>query len=182
MQRSRQNNKFNLLQYISKFWYVFVLIILAIPFIHRYYQNQKIKNKKNYLDNVVTNNNNQNSSQSPNIIKTKTDSILKGYKFPTSASRLKLISDAKALAHHLGTMYMVTWYDFIINRSSWTENDNEIEKLLKQQTHNYPILEKLYFSVHTQSRNLSNDLNKFLDDDNKKRVKNHWLTYGKSYL
>jgi hypothetical protein len=82
-------------------------------------------------------------------------------------------SAAKDLAHHLGTKYSDknSWFDWL-DPQGWTENDNEVEKILIYQRKNYGLLVLLYKKI-TNSRSLSNDIRMYLDDDNLKRVRKY---------
>lgn len=86
-------------------------------------------------------------------------------------NRTDIIEAARGLAHHLGTMYSDSnkWYS-VFDPRGWTENDKAAADLVIKQRLNYKLLEKLYFDVFTNSRNLTQDLLKYLDPDQLKRV------------
>lgn len=110
-------------------------------------------------------------NQNPQVLQKKLDKI---------TIRKDIQSDAKLIAHHLGTLYndtpdaLKSWYnpftwDWIKPRG-WTENDEAAAVVLQRQRANYTKLALCYYQI-TNSHNLSYDLNKLLDDDVKARVR-----------
>ena len=138
--------------------YILAGVILLFP-LYRFIRNQLNKNKEQKFE--IDKENNFLQNQNEPTLDVMLDKIT-----PTKS----LQKAAKDLAHHFGTKYSDAnnWWDFL-NPRGWTENDNEIEKILIYQRNNYALLVKLYAEV-TNSRSLGNDIRKYLDHSNRKKV------------
>lgn len=83
-------------------------------------------------------------------------------------------SAAQKLTHLLGTKYSDNGSIFnVLDPRGWTENDNEVSKLLIYQRNNYLLIKRLYNEVYSNSRSLSHDLFKLLDNDNLAKVQKY---------
>lgn len=108
--------------------------------------------KDNSLNDLVTN---------PDKILSKADQI---------TTNKTLQSVARKLANDFGVNWsdsgnFLTWF----NPRGWTENDKIIGDALLKYKSSYPILKRLYF-IYTNSRDLTFDINAFLDNDQKTRI------------
>lgn len=83
-------------------------------------------------------------------------------------------SYTKEVATKLGTQYSDAgnWYDFLDPRG-WTEDDTRIADIIIYQRNNYQLMVKLYNKCYSNSRSLSDDLYKYLDNDQLLRVKKY---------
>lgn len=149
-----------------KVWLILTVLTLLFFPLFRFVRAQLTKNKeqKADLDKIVIWQENQN----PTIAQNKADKI---------TTRKDVQQSAKELAHHLGTMYSdnpdMSWLGVdwsFLNPRGWTENDKKVADILLYQWRNYSYLKRLYHDVYTNSRNLTNDLIKLLDDKELKRV------------
>lgn len=169
---------------ISNNWKEIALLVILIPIAYRYYKDQQQKNQvqtQNLADKTTKT---QNKKYNPTIQLSKIDKALKYYKFKDKAQRDKIIASAKMLPYHLGTQFFFEndYVELSLNHKSWTENDDEVEKILLANPVNYPILEKLYFEVFTPQRNLTADILKYLDSSNLKTVRAQYKKYNKFWL
>jgi hypothetical protein len=57
-----------------------------------------------------------------------------------------------------------------LNPKGWTENDKLVADDLIKGRNNYKLIQRLYFEVYSNSRNLLNDLLELLDQDELKRI------------
>lgn len=168
--------------WLEKYWLMLLGVIFFMPTVMKWIKDINVVGVKDDLANSIEVNNAQNSVDSPIIIKDKVDQYLRVELKLGKADRDMLTAEAVALAHHFGySVEKGDWYDFLKPRG-WTENDDEIEKILKRQTYNFKIIERLYYMAYTQSRNLSSDILKNLDKANLQRVRSHWAKHNKSYL
>jgi hypothetical protein len=83
-------------------------------------------------------------------------------------------SYTKEVASKLGTQYWDAgnWYDFL-NPRGWSEDDTRVADIIIYQRNNYHLMVKLYNKCYSNSRSLSNDLYKYLDNDQLLRVKKY---------
>ena len=157
---------------------------MVLPLLIRYIRSQvtSIKNQTINLANAT--NSAQNVVANPTVQMSKQDKILSKYKFASKASRNKVIADARKLPELFGVKYMWnnTWLEIPLSVKALTEDDAAIGKILRENTNNFPILEQLYYGVHTQSRNLGNDILQYLDKDELEKTRNFWKKHGKNYL
>jgi hypothetical protein len=141
-------------------WILLAILTLGAFPLFRYIRSQLEKNKeqKDKLDKDA----NWTENLNPLTVQQKADKI---------TTRKDVQNAAKELAHNLGTKYSDenNWYD-IFNPKGWTENDKAIADILIFQRANYAYLKKLYTQCYTNSLDLSADLVRLLDDDEKKRV------------
>jgi len=132
----------------TKIW--IIIVVLALPYLFRYLYNhlnkfiQQIKSTKK-----------ENLLNDPKLQENEANTI-------TQNKRLHAI--AEELTHHLGTAY--AWY----NPKNWTENDKEVYNLLIEGLFDLPVIGVLYRDVYTSGRSLRMDVNKFLDNSEKKEL------------
>lgn len=138
---------------------ILICIILPIP-LFRYLKRQFQKNNEQEIQ--IQKDRTFIENQNPIVVTAKADKI---------TSRKDIQAGAKDLAHHLGTKYSDknAWWSFLDPRG-WTENDKKAADILIYQRNNYKLLERLYFSCYTNSRSLSDDVLKLLDESQLKRV------------
>lgn len=172
-----------ILEFISKYWAVLIGLLFFAPTILKWFKDLAVSVKANAVTKSIEQNNIENQNFVPKTIQEKVDKILfTDGKITDKKVRDRLQSRAIELSNHFGFNHDTgNWYDVLTPRY-WTENDKEIEIILVKETHNFRHLEKLYYGVYTQSRNLSQDILKLLDKQNLKNVRTEWAKYGKNYL
>jgi hypothetical protein len=138
---------------------ILVAIIVSFP-LYRFIKKQMAKNSEQ--DTALEKDKSFIENQNPIIQTAKADKITKNKGVQAAA---------KDLAHHLGTKYSDAnhWYSFLDPRG-WTEDDKKVADILIYQRNNYKLLERLYYTCYTNSRSLSDDVLKLLDEDQLKRV------------
>lgn len=166
------------LDWLEKYWVMLLGILFFLPTVMKWIKDINVTGQKDDMENEIELNSSENSVQSPQMITDKVDQYLPVELKIAKDQREKLKADTIALVHNLGTRAGSSWY----NVDTWTENDAEVEKILKRQVHNYKVIERLYFMAYTESRNLTNDILKYLDKTNLTRVRAFWAQYNKSYL
>jgi hypothetical protein len=153
--------KTKLMPFLKSNWFMILCLILVLPYLYRYVVKQIELNKEQSTQlekdaSFVANSNPMTQEQRANKI----------------TANKELHAVAKKLAHDLGTKYsdknsMFSWID----PRGWTENDDEVTlTLIKYRTY-YPILQRLYYSCYSNSRDLSADLLELLDSSNLKRLR-----------
>lgn len=156
--RRRKNGVLGFLKDLNPKTIIAVLIALfGITFYFQWRKGQQEKDEKNNPDNY----------------KEKADA-LKPSRTPQDLwDRIK--SSTMKLAHDLGVNY--GWW----NPLSWSENDKEVAQNLMYQVQNIDHLEKLYYEVYTDGRNLKNDVLKLLDKKQLEQVRAHYQKFGKTF-
>lgn len=144
---------------VTMWIYIVIFVIILFPLI-RYIKKELQKTKDQALD--LQQLHNWTENQNPSVQQSKADKI---------TTRKDIQAAAKSLAHDLGTKYSDNnhWYD-IFNPQGWTENDKKVADTLIYQRNNYGLLKKLYYICYSNSRNLSDDILKYLDKDQLTRV------------
>lgn len=157
------------IEWLKKNWLFVLGAIFVIPWVIRYVkqQNQALKEQAADIKSDVK------------IIENKDPEIQKN-----NANKITVRADIQAtardLAHHLGVKYSDAgnWWDFL-NPKGWTENDKEVLRLVKFQVNNIHLVKRLYYEVYTKSRNLSDDVNKLLDDKELAELKAYYKKHKK---
>jgi hypothetical protein len=171
------------MEFLKKYWLFITALLIGIPYLKRYMDEQSEKtrqaklvlevegkraNAQVVIDNRQTENANPLTQQQKRLKITASKEL--------HAASQKLASDFGMMQ----TAQLKSWYDFLIPTNipsvvqSLTENDTEIRKTLVTYRNYFDKLEKLYFEVDTNSRNLRKDILQYLDKDE--------LTYLRKYL
>ena len=174
--KSNQDNAFNdAFDFIKRNWLIITGLLLAIPYIKKYLDDQNTSIKINKAENTV-----KQAESDAQVVKeiklvANQNPLSQNQKRKAITANTALWSASASLAHDFGVKYKDTgkWYDFM-NPRGWTENDQSARKTLVYQRNNFAILEKLYFEVDTNSRSLRADILEYLDKDE--------LTYLRKYL
>jgi hypothetical protein len=174
--KNNQNHAFNdAFDFIKRNWLIIAGMLLVIPYLKRYLEDQNTKNIINQGDNFV-----KEAEAKAEILKDiklveNGNPLSQNQKRKAITASSALWAASASLSHDLGVKYKDAgnWWNFLDPRG-WTENDKSARKTLVYQRNNFAILEKLYYEVDTNSRNLRSDILKFLDKDE--------LTYLRRYL
>lgn len=146
---------------LKKYWYIVLGIIVAVPLIYKYYMSQisKIDDKAKELE--IESDSKENALNQVEIQVKKADAVINTVnKGLTKEVRQRLSKAASDIAHGLGTTAGIGWSPY-----GWTENDEEVGKIIKYECRNLNLIAKLYQDVYTENRNMKNDLMKYLDSD-----------------
>jgi hypothetical protein len=156
-------------QFLKTNWLFILGSIIAIPWVLRYVKKQNELGKLQTAD--IQSNSKIIENKDPVIQKSNADKI-------TKVEHVQ--NNARDLAVHLGVKYSDSdnWWDFLDPRG-WTENDNEVLRILKSEVHNIHLVKRLYYEVYTKSRNLADDVNKLLDEKQMTELKSHYKKYKK---
>ena len=175
------------LVFLKRWWIVIVALLVSlvwiIPTIKRWVANQKQKNEANALDNEIKQNNAQNSTASPTIQKKKVAEIKKKYPLVSSKKMQEISANAQKVAIALGTnvedfrpLFGQSWLPMVHN--VYTEDEAAAVSIVKKHSGTYPILAELYYNVHTNSRNLTTDLLKYLSKKDLEEIRAAHKKYG----
>lgn len=163
----KKNNSVNMdapMEFLQKYWFIILGLLIAIPWIKNYLAEMATKNKKDALQNVVEEKETVfETNKEIKIIENKNPLTQKQKRLKITGSS-ELWAASEKLAHDFGFSIQDTgnWYDFAKPRR-WTENDASIRNTLLKYRKYFNILEKLYYTVDTPSRSLRADILKYLD-------------------
>ncbi|WP_374172729.1 hypothetical protein [Flavobacterium tructae] len=134
-----------------------------------------------------TKNNNENAKADPNITKAKVQEIKQ--KYPTistktmdviSASAFKI---AKAFGTNVDDNHVLLGGSVdLYNISAWTEDEEAAISALKKHIGTFPILEEIYYKTATKSKNLRNDILKYLSKTQYDQLARFYKTKGYNWL
>jgi hypothetical protein len=163
-----------IMEFLQKYWMVIGGVIFIFPLLKRYLAKQKELA-------VEQNNNLLVDQQKSNVQYVKEVRYLNNKDPKLQLTERQKITAAKELwaastklANDFGVIYSddSNWYDFM-NVRGWTENDRDIRNTLVKYRNYFDKLEKLYFQVDTNSRNLRKDILKYLDPQELKEVRKY---------
>lgn len=171
------------LEFVERYWMVICGLLFFAPTILKWLKDIAIESKKDDILNSVEVNNSQNQQAIPALILSKSEVIFAQSKITDEKTKKRLMSSASAIAYNLGVNFTDSgsFWD-VFDPRGWTENDEEVGRLLILETHNFRVIEKLYFNVYTRSRNLSNDVLKLVDKDVLTKVRKVWSSNGQTWL
>ncbi|PWA08973.1 hypothetical protein [Flavobacterium laiguense] len=160
------------MEFMQKYWMVIGGLIFVYPLLKRYLAKQK--------ELAIEQNNNlvvdQQKSNATYVKEIRYINNMDPKKQLTERQKItgskELWAASTNLANDFGVIYSddSNWYD-IFNVRGWTENDREIRNTLSKYRNYFGILEKLYFQVDTNSRNLRKDILKYLDPQELKEIR-----------
>jgi hypothetical protein len=161
-----------IMDFLQKYWLVIGGILFVFPLLKRYLNKQaELKDEQDKqlsLDNLKT-----------------TTVINKEVKFYSNLNPTKQLTERQKitaskelwavstkLSNDFGVLYsdqngLFDW----LNPRGWTENDKAICDTLVKYRNYFDKIEKLYFEVDTNSRNLRKDILKYLDAKELKRLR-----------
>jgi hypothetical protein len=186
---------------------VLLLAVLVLPWVVYKIQDFVANLKANSKDNetkVIVNNvknetvqnsaTNTNSSTSSNAIEKKYYGIKAKYKNRIKPTDTKLWnslkSDAHNLAYALGTHAKENqaWFglDGLLGDrpdvGAFTEDEKEAIRILKKYPKTFDILAELYHTTATRSRDLRQDINKYIVKSDISILRKHYKNYKTSWL
>jgi hypothetical protein len=151
----KQSIAVEVMEFLKKYIVFILLLLIGYPYLKRLLDREKIKNEQSNATVIKEIKLLENTS--PILQGTKRDKITRSQELQAASAKL---------AHDFG--YDVrdqgNWFDFL-NPRGMTENDAEIRNTLMKYRNYFPILEKLYFEVDTNSRKLRSDILQYLDKD-----------------
>lgn len=161
--KSATNTKLSFLEMMEKYWFIILGLVLAIPYLIRYYKNQAVAD----LVNNVELDEKQIVSQNKNPI-----TQIAGLNAITS--RVDLQTIARNVAFNFGTSIRtkeVGVFDSAFwNPKGWTENDEKAYNQLKKINYveSRDLVAKCYYFL--TRRNLFDDVRDLLDEQYKSKL------------
>jgi len=159
-----ENLPTQIIEFLKKYWLFIVALLVGYPYLKRYLDEQAEQTRLAQEQLKIE----AQKQEAKNKAETKLVNNQDPGKQATARKKItvnkELHSVSSSLAHHFGVAYSDNgnWYDFL-NPRGFTENDKEALQLLVSYRNYFAVLEKLYYEVDTNSRNLRKDIVKFLD-------------------
>ena len=176
-----------LIPFLKKYGIFILVFFLVAPMLYRWIMKLITSVKETNMDMAKKQNTAENSQNNPNIVKQKTETIKK--KYPNiSTQRMEELKDITArVAYALGTNIEDNHQLFggvveLFNVKAWVEDEKEVIKQLKKTPGTFPIVEDLYYSVYTKSKNLKSDLLKYLSKKDLDVLSKHYRAYGYKFI
>lgn len=96
------------------------------------------------------------------------------------ASALKI---AKAFGTNVDDNHVLLWGSIdLYNIAAMVEDEDTAITYLKKHTGTFPILEEMYYKTATKSKNLKNDIMKYLSQSEYKQLSNYYKKAGYAWL
>lgn len=166
------------------FWILPVgfLLAWAIPTLKRLMDRMDLADKKNQNQIDVEQNNFENATANPTVVKAKTTAIKKKYPLLSETKLNQCKNSAVNIAQALGTdpkgnIVNNGLFDlFLVD--SWFEDEKTVVAECKKYPGSWGALQDFYFSVATKSRDLNNDLHKYLSKAQLQEIRDAHKKYG----
>ena len=190
MRNARKKPSFldtKIIPFLKKYGIFLIVLFLVFPYLYKYIKGAINMVKDTNLEAKQTENANQNAKADPVITKNKVAEIKKAYP-NVSAKRIDEIeASAKKIAYAFGTNVddnhvLLGGKIDLYNVRAWTEDEQGAIKELKKFTGTFPILEEMYYKTATKSKNLKNDLIKYLSPTDLQKLSKFYKSQGYSWL
>lgn len=173
--------------FLQQNWLFILMIAFALPYIVRYFKSQELLDQKQALNVAEKKNTAENAKANPTIINAKAKIINKKYPNLKAKDSERLKAVAASVANALGTNVEDNHILFsgtteLFNVRAWSEDEASVVKALKTTTGTFPIVEDYYYSLFTRSRNLKNDLHKYLSKEDISQLRVTYKKAGYSWI
>lgn len=160
-------------------------IAMVVPYIKRWFDDQKQKNTENDLENQVANSNAENHTANPLVETEKAKKVKKKYPNISDSRYNQLKSIAKNISIALGTNADTQHTNFLggtyYSLNSITEDEKEAIRLLKQIPGTFTIVSDLYYTVYTKSRTLVADMKEYISKEDLAYLRNYYVRINPKY-
>ncbi|MDN3673439.1 hypothetical protein QWY99_10280 [Flavobacterium branchiarum] len=190
MRNARKKPSFldtKIIPFLKKYGIFLIVLFLVFPYAYKYLKRAIESIKDTNLEAKKTENTNENAKADPIITKGKLEAIKKRY--PTlnkktmdglSASAFKI---AKAFGTNVDDNHVLFGGSIdLYNISAWGEDEKSAMSILKKHTGTFPILEELYYKTATKSKNLRNDILKYLSRSQYEEMSKFYKSKGYNWL
>jgi hypothetical protein len=173
--------------FLKKYGIFLIVLFLVFPYVYKWakYAIQSIKNTN--LETQQIQNANENGKADPIITKQKVVDIKKKYPKVNDKTMNTIVASAFNIAKAFGTNVednhvLLGGVIDLYNVSAWFEDEKTAMGYLKRHTGTFPILEEVYYKTATKSKNLKNDIMKYLSQSQYKELANVYKKAGYNWL
>lgn len=190
MRNTRQKPSFldtKVIPFFKKYGIFLVVLFLVFPYVYKYVKSAVSSIKNTNLEAEKTQNANENAKANPTIIKQKVADVKKNYPTIPQKTMDTIVASAFKIAEAFGTNVddnhvLLGGSIDLYNINAWTEDEKTAISYLKKHTGTFPILEEVYYKTATKSKNLRNDIIKYLSSSQYKDLANFYKTKGYNWL
>lgn len=190
MRNARKKPSFldtKIIPFLKKYGIFLIVLFLVFPYLYKYIKQAINIVKDTNLEAKQTENANQNAKADPVLTKEKVNQIKKAYPNVSPKRIDEIEAAAKKIAYALGTNVDDNHVLFggkidLYNIRAMTEDEQGAIKELKKFTGTFPILEEMYYKTATKSKNLKNDLIKYLSPTDLQKLSKFYKSVGYSWL
>lgn len=176
-----------IIPFFKKYGIFLIVLFLVFPYAYKYLKRGIETVKDANLEAEKTRNSNENAKADPTIVKQKVVDIKK--KYPTIAAKTMdtIVASAFKIAESFGTNVddnhvLLGGTIDLYNINAWSEDEETAIKYLKKHLGTFPILEDVYYKTATKSKNLRNDIIKYLSKSQYKELSNFYQSKGYNWL
>ncbi|SHL40384.1 hypothetical protein [Flavobacterium chilense] len=190
--RNTRNNKPSFLDtkiipFLKKYGIFLVVLFLVFPYAYKYLKRAIESVKNTNLEAIKEQNSNENAKASPDIVKKKVADIKKSYPSISQKTMDTIVASAFKIAEAFGTNVddnhvLLGGTIDLYNISSWSEDEKTAITFLKKHTGTFPILEDVYYKTATKSKNLRNDIIKYLSKSQYSELAKFYKSKGYNWL
>lgn len=190
--RNARNNKSSFLDnkiipFLKKYGIFLVVLFLVFPYVYKYIKKGIEIVRDTNLEAKKTQNSNENAKADPIIIKTKVADVKKKYPTIPAKTMDTIVASAFKIAEAFGTNVddnhvLLGGAIDLYNISAMTEDEATAIKYLKKHTGTFTILEEVYYKTATKSKNLRNDIMKYLSKSDYNDLAKFYKTKGYNWL
>lgn len=176
-----------LIPFFKKYGIFLVILFLAFPFVYKYIKKSIDMVKDTNLESKKAQNSSENGKADPTIIKAKVVDIKKKYPTIPSKTMDMIVASAFKIAEAFGTNVDDNHVLFggtidLYNFKAMTEDEATAIKYLKKHTGTFTILEDVYYKTATKSKNLRNDIIKYLSKSEYNELAKFYKSKGYNWL
>lgn len=190
--RNTRNNKPSFLDtkiipFLKKYGIFLVVLFLVFPYAYKYLKRAIESVKNTNLEAIKEQNSNENAKASPEIVKKKVSDIKKSYPSISQKTMDSIVASAFKIAESFGTNVddnhvLLGGTIDLYNISAWGEDEKTAISYLKKHTGTFPILEDVYYKTATKSKNLRNDIIKYLSKSQYSELAKFYKSKGFNWL
>lgn len=173
--------------FLKKYGIFLIVLFLVFPYAYKYLKRAIESVKNTNLEAIKEQNSNENAKASPEIVKKKVADIKKSYPSISQKTMDSIVASAFKIAEAFGTNVddnhvLLGGTIDLYNISAWTEDEKTAIAFLKKHTGTFPILEDVYYKTATKSKNLRNDIIKYLSKSQYSELAKFYKSKGYNWL
>ncbi|MBZ4040982.1 hypothetical protein [Flavobacterium hibisci] len=190
MRNTRKKPSFldtKLIPFLKRYGIFLIVLFLVFPYAYKYLKRGIEIVRDSNLEAKKEQNSNENAKADPAIIKNKLEQIKRNYPTISKKTMDTITASAFKIAKAFGTNVddnhvLLGGTIDLYNVSAWTEDEAAAMSALKKHTGTFPILEEIYYKTATKSKNLRNDILKYLSNSQYQEMAKFYKSKGYNWL